>query len=503
MQAPARFVLTVIALLALAMPSALAHAATPAEELAELLKNVDAASARLDAGDIAGAREAYQQFDDGWFDIEDGIRAQSRSAYRSIEDAMGDAKDALRREPVDRERTASALTRLRAECMAFIGEAPAAAAQPQPAEAPVTLGDLAAVVAHLDRAIAAIDANNIPAAATEVGDFRREWTDVEGFVKVKSGQVYTDTENGMARAYALLTQPTPDTDQARATLAKMKADLQPIAESPARYGVFDAAVIILREGLEALLIIGALLAFLKKTNNGQLARWIWIGGGLGIIASFIVAALVNVIFSKAAAGANRELIEGVTGLFAAAMLLYMSCWLHSKSNLSEWQRFIGERTSAAIAGGSLLSLASIAFLAVFREGAETVLFYIGILPAISVGELALGLGIGAAALGILSALMFVVGVRLPLRPFFLAMSALVYFMAFKFIGMGIHALQVAGVLRATPAHLPDNGFLGVFPTVETWAVQGLLIAVGVAALVWTRLHAAARPKPVPGASATS
>jgi high-affinity iron transporter len=497
-----RLLLLLVSLLTTLMVSGVAHAATPSEELAELLKNVDAATARLEAGDLGGARDAYKRFDDGWFDIEDGIRAQSRAAYRSIEDAMGDAKDALRREPVDRDRASAMLAKLRTECMAFISEYSTGATQStQPAEAPVSQSDLARVVAHLDRAIAAIDANNMAAAAPEVGDFRREWLDVEGLVKVKSGQVYTDTENGMAKAYALLTQSTPNPAEARATLVKMTADLQPMVDAPARYGVFDSAVIILREGFEALLIIGALLAFLKKTNNGQFARWIWIGGGLGIVASFVVAALVNVIFSRAAAGANRELLEGVTGLFAAAMLLYMSFWLHSKSNLGEWQRFIGERTSAAIARNSLFSLASIAFLAVFREGAETVLFYIGILPSIELSDLALGLGVGVGGLILLSALMFIVGVRLPLRPFFLVMGGLIYFMAFKFVGMGIHALQVAGVVSATPAPLPDNGFAGVFPTVETWAAQGLLLALGVAMLVVTRVRSAAERKALPGANA--
>ncbi len=483
-----------VAVLTFVWVGGLVHAATPAADLNDLLQHVDGAAARVEAGDLTGAREAYQRFDDGWFDIEDGIRAQSRASYRSIEDAMGDARDALRREPVERERAAAGLAKLRAECLAFITEYGSGAAHPQtqPAEAPVSQGDLARVAAHLDRAIAAIDANNMAAATSAVGDFRREWTDVEGLVKVKSGQVYTDTENGMAKAYALLTQPAPNTAETRATLVKMRADLQPMVDAPARYGVFDSAVIILREGFEALLIIGALLAFLKKTNNGQFARWIWMGGGLGVVASFIVAALVNVIFSRAAAGANRELLEGVTGLFAAVMLLYMSFWLHSKSNLGEWQRFIGERTSAAIARNSLFSLASIAFLAVFREGAETVLFYIGILPAIDVGELALGLGIGMAGLAVLSVLMFVIGVRLPLRPFFLVMGGLIYFMAFKFLGMGIHALQVAGVLSATPAHLPDNGFLGMFPTLETWVPQGLLLALGLGMIVWGRVRSPSR-----------
>ena len=103
MSISSRLLILLVSLLTAITVGGVAHAATPSEELADLLKNVDVATAQLESGNLAGARDAYKRFDDGWFDIEDGIRAQSRAAYRSIEDAMGDAKDALRREPVVRQ----------------------------------------------------------------------------------------------------------------------------------------------------------------------------------------------------------------------------------------------------------------------------------------------------------------------------------------------------------------------------------------------------------------
>src|SRR5581483_446958 len=141
---------------------------------------------------------------------------------------------------------------------------------------------------------------------------------------------------------------------------------------------------------------------------------------------------------------------------------------HSKSNVKTWNRYISERSSRALATNSLLSLSLIAFLAVLREGAETVLFYVGIAPAIDTSQLLTGLAAGAAGLVLIAVLMLVVGVRIPIRPFFLLTSLLVFFLAFKFVGNGVHSLQVASVLTAHSAsYLPTSDFFGVFPTWET------------------------------------
>jgi high-affinity iron transporter len=270
----------------------------------------------------------------------------------------------------------------------------------------------------------------------------------------------------------------------------MQRDLGPIVEAGGRYGTFDAAAILLREGLEALLVIGALLSFLRKSGNADKGRWIWAGSGLALLASVVVALLVNVIFARAAAGANRELLEGVTGLVAAVLLLYVSYWLHSKASLGAWQRYVHERGTAALTGNSMLSLASLAFLAVFREGAETVLFYIGIAPSISVEDLLLGLGIGTAGLVVCGVLILVLGVHLPMRPFFLVTSTLIYYLAFKLVGSGVHALQVSGYVPATPEpYLPSSDLIGLFPTLETTIPQLLLVAGALAVLWWQRREA--------------
>lgn len=464
---------------ALLLAPSVGRAESPAEQLAALAKHIDAALTRLDAGDVAGARTEYQAFDDGWFEVEDGIREQSRASYRAIEGAMSDAKSALRAEPVDAAKARAALVRLREQCDAFIGGR-APDDQPASTEGRVTL---AAEVAHLDQALARLQASDPAGAAAAVAAFRHGWTEVEGQVKAKSARLYTETENNLAKAAAQLAQRPPDLVGARETIARMKADLVSLTTGETRYGVFDAAIILFREGFEALLVVGALLAFLAKTGNADKGRWIWAGSGAGVAASVAVACVVNLLFARAA-GANAELLEGTTSLVAAALLVSVSYWLHSKASLSAWQRYIRDRTSTALARNGLLSLALIAFLAVFREGAETVLFYVGIAPSIALGDLVLGLGIGAASLAVIGVLTLVFGIRLSIRPFFLLSSVLLYYLAFKFIGTGVHALQVAGVLGATPASfLPSNDVLGLFPTWETTLVQATLVFAAVVVLL--------------------
>ncbi|HEV2250467.1 MAG TPA: FTR1 family protein [Candidatus Limnocylindria bacterium] len=361
-------------------------------------------------------------------------------------------------------------------------------ARPAAADTTPTMRD---AVAHLDRALERLAANDLPAAAAAVKAFQHDWVDVEGLVKTRSPQAYVDVENDMALATALLTGAPPDPAKARGVIERMKAELAPFLDATS-YGVFDAAVILLREGLEALLVVAALLAFLAKTGNAAKAIWVWAGGAAGVGLSVVVAVVVNLVFAQTG-GTNREVVEGVVGLFAAVMLLYMSYWLHSKSSLGAWQRYIRDKSSSALARNSLVSLALISFLAVFREGAETVLFYLGIAPSISLGDLALGLALGAGGLTLIGVAMLVFGLRLPIRPFFLVAGTLVYYLAFKFIGTGIHALQVAGVVPVTPGPIPESTFFGVYPTWQTTAPQLALLLLAAAVMLGGRVSASSGP----------
>src|SRR5439155_16697323 len=205
-------------------------------------------------------------------------------------------------------------------------------------------------------------------------------------------------------------------------------------------------------------------AVLKKAGRPDQQPSTWSGSVDGVLLSIVVALSAQAGFSRAEAAIGRELLEGFVGLLAAATLFYVSYWLHQKSRMGAWQRYIHERSGAALARNSVLSLAMIAFLAVFREGAETVMFYVGIAPSIALGDLLAGIGLGTGLLLAVGVALLTLGLRLPLRPFFLASSLLIYYLGFKFVGTGLHALQVAGVLPATPGPLPASDVLGLFPT---------------------------------------
>ena len=249
----------------------------------------------------------------------------------------------------------------------------------------------------------------------------------------------------------------------------------------AAYGPFDAAIIIFREGMEAMLVVVALLAFVRRSGNGDRARWIWGGAAAGIGASIALGVTVNAILGQAFSGEDSELLAGVTGLLAAAMLLYVSYWLHSNSSLRAWQTYVSDRATRALAAGSLYGLAALAFLAVFREGGETVLLFLGMAGGIATGDLLIGLASGATVLGLVGLALTIAGLRVPLRPFFFAASALTFYLCVKFVGTGIHELQEAGVVpERVSDFLPASDLLGLYPTWQSTAPQLVLVAVALA-----------------------
>ena len=478
------------ALLALALaawPVRSVAADGPRDDVAAADAAVQRALQAARSGDLATARREYQAFEQTWFAIEDGVRDSSKAAYRAIEAQMSAVEAAFTATPAVPERILAALNALAGENSRFVQglppEKPSSAAETPPA----TNGrpTVATLLDELAAARMAAQGGDFAAASARFAGFQETWLDVEGQVKTRSATAYRDTESDAARAASLLAASSP---QAVELLDAMHARLTPYVDA-GRYGVFDATIILLREGLEALLVLVALLAFLKKSGNADKGRWVWGGAGAGLAASLVLGIGIHLLFSSVVDGANRELMEGLTGLAAAAMLLYISYWLHNQTSIGSWQRYLSVRTTAALARGSLLGLGLLAFLAVFREGAETVLFMLGMAGDIALRDLALGLAAGAGFLAVLGVLLLVVGVRIPMRPFFAVASLLTFYLCFKFVGTGIHALQVADVVQArAETFLPSSETLGLFPTWETTLSQLLLLATALAVFLRTRLR---------------
>lgn len=249
---------------------------------------------------------------------------------------------------------------------------------------------------------------------------------------------------------------------------------------------FQSFLIIVREGFEAILVVGAVVAFLLKTGHRDRLRSIWIGTALGLLASAVTAVVLATVLR--ALPASREIIEGATLLVAVAVLFSVSYWLISKVEAAKWQQFIRDKVTTALSQGGGAALAFVAFLAVYREGAETALFYQALFSegGHTVLPLTLGIVVGFAALGVIFTLFYRFGVRIPLRPFFTITSALLYYLAFVFAGKGIRELQEGGAVPITLLlGFPHVEAMGIFPSVETLLAQLVLLALLAFALAKT------------------
>jgi len=274
--------------------------------------------------------------------------------------------------------------------------------------------------------------------------------------------------------------------EARARLEAARAAVEESGlDGPVAFA--SALIILLREGLEAILILAVIGATLVKAGRRDALPWLhagWIAAlALGAATWAVSAYMVSI------SGAGRELTEGVTALLAAGVLLYVGFWLHGKTHADRWQRFLKEKIHDALHGGALWALAFTAFLAVYREVFETILFYQALWlqagPA-AVGYLWGGIATAVALLAVLTWLILRYSLRLPLRLFFNVNAALLFALAVMFTGHGIAALQEAGRLPARTLPLPEIDILGIYPTVETLAAQAAVLLLGAAWLLWER-----------------
>lgn len=256
--------------------------------------------------------------------------------------------------------------------------------------------------------------------------------------------------------------------------------------------------LMMREGLEAILVIAALLAYLVKTDNRKYLKHIYWGAFLGIVSSVLLAVgfrLLSRFFGEVGSGRGQEIFEGVTMLLAVVVLFWVSNWMINKSEVEEWNRYIKRQVETTVTTGSVCALVFSAWLAVAREGAEVVLFFQGILNNETTDHLFLWLGIAAslAVLAVIFVLFRVFSVKLPLKPFFYFTSIVMFLLCFSFVGKGIHEFQEANLI---PVHhligkkdelsgVVIDAFsvdlLGIFDRIENLIPQLLLLLL----TLWT------------------
>lgn len=263
-----------------------------------------------------------------------------------------------------------------------------------------------------------------------------------------------------------------------------------LTEHDSGAGLFvQSFILLVREGMEALLIVGALAALLVRAGASERRREIGWGVGAAVGASLVTAVLLETVFRIGAA--EQEVLEGVTMLLASVVLLFVSYWLVSRVESSRWKSFVSAQGNKALRSGSRVALAAAAFLAVYREGFETVLFYKALfITGGSAGVGAIGFGglVGAAVLAIVWVAISRFGLRIPMRPFFAITSAFLMYMAFTFVGKGIAELQESALVNMTIVDwAPHVPWMGIYPTTQTLLWQlGIVTLIG-AGLVWTFL----------------
>ncbi|OLN22510.1 hypothetical protein BTO30_09395 [Domibacillus antri] len=411
----------------------------------------------------------YQYLEKKWTSVEKIVRAESIASYGDIEAKMALLRIAVVKEPASPLEVSGALDALKMAVQQFLDGNTSAA--------PAKDSSLADYLALLKDAEEEARAGNSETAVIKLTEALLVWPAVEGSVQVKDTALYADVEIIIPEAAGILSSADGDAVKAADLIAGIAERIEPLTAATS-YTWWDAALILLREGLEAVIIISALIAFLSKTGQRAAKKWIWIGAAAGIGASILMAVVLNQLFNGLSGAAGREYIEGFAGITAVVMMIGVGMWLHGKANVKKWNRLVNDSMAAAAASGSIVSFVAISFLSVFREGAETIIFYAGMAPNMSVSALLIGVFSAITVIMIFGLFMMKFSVKIPLRSFFISAALLIYVLAFKILGKSIHALQVAGAVEIHPTNIvPFIDEVGLYPTIETVVPQLLLLGL--------------------------
>ena len=305
---------------------------------------------------------------------------------------------------------------------------------------------------------------------------------LEAALRARNQVLLTEVENAMLAYRGALA--SGKLEQADATAQKLdylfaQVDTELGADKADPLTTFIASItILLREGVEALLIVVGMVAFLKKAERRDVLAYVHGGWIVALACGGLTWAVATYFVSIS--GASREVTEGVSSLFAAIVLLSVGLWMHQKSTAGKWQAYLKEKLSAAMTRRSAWALFALSFIAVYREVFETVLFYSALAGDGNNGALLGGLLGGMAVLAVLAWLMLRTSARMPIGKFFSLSSILVAVLAVVLAGKGVAGLQEAGWLSASPIHWPRIEVLGVYPSAETTIAQAVVLVIALA-----------------------
>ncbi|MCM3745743.1 FTR1 family protein [Paenibacillus pasadenensis] len=349
---------------------------------------------------------------------------------------------------------------------------------------------LTGYIAQINQAGQLAEQQDWDGAARQVKQLQKQWLSIEGDVVGRSQSVYNAMERDLVLADAYLANDS-QRDQASALLKRMAENLEPLAQTG--YSWLDAAMIPFREGLEAVLVIGSLSVAAKQSSSRKAKRWIAGGSAAGIALCLAAGIAVSMLFTSSEIGSGNSVLNGWTGVVSSLLLLYVSYWLHRNADVQRWNAFLRSQTQRAASAGRAASFGLLAFFAIVREGLETVLFLIGLAGKMPAGTLVIGLAAGFGMLGVAAWLIRLAGSKVSVRPLFLISSLIVFYLCFKFLGSGIHSLQMAGIIPANASdRLPELAAISLYPSWYSTLPQLLLILLALAAAVTNRFKRAAK-----------
>ncbi|WP_239748227.1 FTR1 family protein [Mammaliicoccus sp. Q-M61] len=429
-------------------------------EMQPLIKNITKA---ISDKDFEKAKTINNQLNATWTKNEKIVREEDIGRYGQVETALMFTRIELTKDKVDANSAQMQVDQLKKELDDYHAG--------KKSDAKTSDQDVNILNEHLDTAIKNIKNDNLAKSKQALQQFIIAWPNVESEISTRNGALYTKIEQKIPQYAGQLDE--DNKDDIGSQLETLNQEIKSTI-SKTSYTFWDAALILLREGVEALLIIMALLTVTRKSEQTKASKWIVTGSVIGIVLSIALAFIFKAIFENL--GSTRELTEGLVGIGSVILMIIVGIWLHSKSSLDSWQNFINKNMDKAMSTGSIVTFGLVAFLSVFREGAETIIFYLGIVGKISTWSLILGIIVASVILALIAIFFNQITKWIPIHRLFFIMSLFIFILAFKILGVSIHTLQILNIVpQHTINHLPFIDLIGFYPTYETLIPQLALV----------------------------
>ena len=415
----------------------------------------------------------YVKYNAAWIRNEGIVRSVEPAYYGKIETTMSFLRSSMEVEPYDYQTTKMYLSDLKKHLDDFLAG--------KKLEQNSDVKTLDQGIKLLEESYNAFVSGDKAQGSQKMKKFIEVWPVIEGDVRTRNASLYTKVESETP-----IIMVKGNEQKYQDQLKDLIAELSKI-DTKSNYNAIDSMLILLREGVEALVIVLSLASALRAAKQRKGLVWVYAGAIAGILASILAAVVLKYSFPALSSGTNREIIEGVVGIFAVIMMIGIGIWLHSKSSVKAWKDYMDKKLNVVLSTGSFVSMFALSFLAVFREGAETILFYAGIMPLITTSNLLIGIGLAIVALIILGFAMMKASGKLPISKVFLVLSWLIYILGFKMLGVSIHALQITDMLsNHIIDHMPTIEWLGIYPSYEVVISQIVYMIIVILSMIYEK-----------------